>query len=55
MYEFWCDYVKPKYGGKAKNYATQIQITLEFAWKQKIFTQVMQKIIKQDLVLQIKN
>ena len=18
MYEFWCDYIKPKYGGKAK-------------------------------------
>ena len=29
VYEFWCDYIKQKYGDRA-NYAIQIQITLLF-------------------------
>ena len=26
MYEFWCDYVTPKYGEKAKNWVIWIQL-----------------------------
>ena len=36
MYEFWCDYIKPKYGDK-QDYAIWIRIALLCILKQKNF------------------
>ena len=48
MYEFWYDYVKPKYGENAKHcFIVHV--------KQILFTKILQKVLKQDLTLQILN
>ena len=52
VYEIWYNYVKPKYGKKAKlcyeyNFIVYI--------KQKIFIKILQKMLKLDLILQIMN
>ena len=49
MYEFWYDYLKPKYGANAK---LCYMYTDSFI-AQMIFTKILQKILKQDLTLQI--
>ena len=62
MYEFWYDYVKPKYGIQAKlwhmdpdpvyhGYKDCIQISL-YTKKQVILTKILQKMLKKDLKLQ---
>ena len=54
MYEFWYDYVKPKYGQKAKlcymdTGSFFIYIKTNDTYK------ILQKMLKQDLILQIMN
>ena len=44
MYEFWCDYVKPKYDEKTKLCALSIQTVSLYIKKQMIFTKTLQKI-----------
>ena len=46
MYEFWYDYVKPKYDEKVLYGYRQFHC---------IFTKTFQKMLKQDLTLQIMN
>ena len=46
MYEFWYDYVKPKYGEKAK---------LCYMDKDSFVLQALQKMLKLDFILQIVN
>ena len=53
MYEFWFDYVKPKYVENAK-LCWWIQTALSFMQKQ-IFTKTCKKMLKQDLTPQILN
>ena len=48
MYEFWYDYVKPKYD-KKQNCAIWIEISLYT--QQQIFTIILPKILKQDLTV----
>ena len=54
MYGFWYDSIKPKHGEKVKlcqmdrdSFIVQI--------KQNIFTKIFQKMLKLDLILQIRN
>ena len=56
MYEFWYDYVKPKYFEKAKLcYMDTGSFFLLHTCKQIIFTKTLQKMLKLDLILQIRN
>ena len=48
MYEFWYDYVKQKKIVKIQNFVIWIQ-------KQKIFKKIFQKMLTQDLTLEILN
>ena len=50
MYEFWYDYLKPKYGEKAK--LCYINSFIAYI-KQMIFIKKLQKMLKQGLTLQI--
>ena len=54
MYEFWHDYLKPKYG-KKQNCVIRIHIASLYTQKQMIFTKILQKVLKQDLRLQLIN
>ena len=54
MYEFWYDYVKPKYGEKAKFCYMDIDSFIVYV-KQMIFIKIFQKMLKVDLKLQIMN
>ena len=55
MYEFWYDYVKPKYGKRAKLcYIDTNQNISLYTQKQMIITNILQKMLKQDLTLQIR-
>ena len=53
-YDFWYDYAKPKYEGKAKLCYMDTGSFIVYI-KQKIFTQTLQKMLKQSLILQIMN
>ena len=50
MYEFWYDYVKPKYDEKAKFCYLDKDSFIAY-----LITKVLQKILKLDLMLQIMN
>ena len=50
MYEFWYDYVKPKYGRKAKLYFIDTDSLIAY-----ILQKILQKMLKQDLKLQVMN
>ena len=50
MYEFWYDYVTPKYGEKAKLCYMDID---SYIVEQTIFARILQKILKLDFILQI--
>ena len=52
MYEFWYDYLKPKYGENAKLCYMDTDIFIVHV-KKEIFTKTLQKMLKQDLTLQI--
>ena len=54
IYEFWYDYVKPKNGEKARLCYMDTDSFIVYI-KKKIFTKIMQKILKLDLILQIMN
>ena len=54
MYEFWYDYVKPKYGEKANLYYIDTDSFIVYK-KQMILKRILQKMLKQDLILQIMN
>ena len=54
MYQFWHDYVKPKYGKRAKLCYMDIDSFIAYK-KNMIFTKILQKMLKQDLRLQIMN
>ena len=47
MHEFWFDYVKPEYGEKAKFCYMETDSL--------IFLKILQKMLKQDLILHIMN
>ena len=50
MYEFWYDYLKPKYGKKSKLLYGYRQIQMiHCIHKNMIFTKILQKMLKQDL------
>ena len=51
MYEFWSDYVEPKYQEK-QNYVPWILTTFLFTLKPKIFTKTLLKILKDGLTHQ---
>ena len=53
-YEFWYDYVKPKYGEKAKLYYMDTDSFIVYIKTDDII-QILQKILKLDLTLQIMN
>ena len=56
MYEFWYDYLKPKYGKKSKLLYGYRQIQMiHCIHKNMIFTKILQKMLKQDLTRQIMN
>ena len=50
MYEFWYDYIKPKYGENAKLF---YMVTGSFIVHVKTEDVILQKMLKQDLTLQI--
>ena len=52
MHESWNDYVKPKYGEKTELCYMDIDGFVAYI-KQKIFTQTLPKMLKQDFILQI--
>ena len=54
MYEFWYDYVKPKYGENAKLCYMDTDSFIVHV-KTDVFTKTLQKMLKQDLKLQILN
>ena len=54
MYQFWYDYVKPKYDEKAKLCYMDTGSFMVYK-KQMIFTKILQKMWKQGLTLQIMN
>ena len=49
MYEFWYDYIKPKYGGRA-NYVILILTVLLFIVKLKIFLKTLLMMLKDGLI-----
>ena len=51
MYEFWYDDIKPKYGEKTKLCYMDTGSFI-FHVNQKIFTKILQKMLKKDLILQ---
>ena len=54
MYEFWYDYVKPKYNEKAKLCYMDTDSFILYI-KQMILTNLLQKMLKLDLIVQIMN
>ena len=54
MHEFWYDYVKPKYGENAKFCFMDTSSFIVYVKKEDI-VKILQKILKQDLTLQILN
>ena len=54
IYKFWYDYVKPKYGEKAKLSFMDMDSLIVYI-KNMIFTKILLKILKLDLILQILN
>ena len=54
MYGFWYDYIKPKYGGKAKLCYMNTGSFIAHV-KTDIFTEILQKMLKQGFTLQIMN
>ena len=54
IYEFWYDYAKPKYSEKAKLRCMIVLHSL-YTSKQMIFIKTLQKMLKQDLILQFMN
>ena len=54
MYEFWYDYVKPKYGEKAKLCYMDTESFIVYI-KQMIYLRTFEKMLKLDLILQIMN
>ena len=54
MHEFWCNYVKPKYGEKANLCYINTDNFIVYI-KQMIFIKILQKILKLNLILQIMN
>ena len=50
MYEFWCNYVKPKFDEKPKYDVISIQTVSLYTWKQMIFTKTLRKMLKVDLM-----
>ena len=54
IYEFWYDYVKPKYGEKVRLCCMDITSFIVYK-KQIIFIKTLQKMLKLDLILQIMN
>ena len=55
MQEFWYDYVKPKYGEKAKLYIIWINTVSLYTWKRMMFIKKFQMMLKLDLILQTMN
>ena len=55
MYEFWYDYLKAKYGEKAKLCYVDTGIVSLYTEKQLIFRETLQKMLKLDLILKIMN
>ena len=51
MYQFWHDDVKPKYGKKAKLCYMDTDSVIAYM----IYTKILQKMLKRDLILQIMN
>ena len=54
IYEFWYDYVKPKYGEKARLCCMDITSVIVYK-KQIVFIKTLQKMLKLDLILQSMN
>ena len=54
MYEFWCDYVKPKYGKKAKLCYMDTDSFIVCIKTDDIYKDI-EEVLKQDLTLQIMN
>ena len=50
MYEFRYDYIKPKYGDRAKNYVTLILTVFLFILKVKISTKTLLMMLKDGLM-----
>ena len=55
MYGFWYDYVKSKYGRKAKLCYMDTDIVCIVYIKKIIFIKILRKMLKLDLILQIMN
>ena len=55
MYEFWYDYVKPKYSEKAKLCYMDTDSFIVYIKTNDIFIKMLHKIMKLDLILQIMN
>ena len=55
IYEFWYDYVKPKYCEKANFFSLDADSFIVYIQKQMIFIEILQKMLKQVLILQIMN
>ena len=55
LYEFWYDYVKPKYCEKAKFCFMDTDIFSFFVYMKTIFLMILHKMLKLDLILQIMN
>ena len=53
MYKFWYDYVKPKYGENAKLCYMDTDGFILHVKKEDIYTNILQKMLKQDLTFQI--
>ena len=52
MYEFWYDYIKPKYQ-QMQNYTTWIQTALLLILKLKMFMKILLVMLKKDFIHQI--
>ena len=50
MYEFWYDYIKPKYGDRAKLCYMHTDDSFVFILKLKIFTKIMLMMLKDGLI-----
>ena len=55
IYEFWYDYMKQKYGGKAKLSYMDTGSFIAYIKTENTFTESLQKMLKQDLMLQTMN